>query len=52
MGGFPDFNFTVKYRQEKDSSECDFMSRHPNLNDFSKTLDLEDAMSYLIHPEK
>ena len=42
-----DFHFVVKYRPGKSSSDCDFMSRHPNLEEFTETLVLEDVFAIL-----
>ena len=42
-----DFHFVVKYRPGKESSDCDFMSRHPNLDEFTETLVLDDVCAIL-----
>uniref|UniRef100_A0A7M5XBV7 Uncharacterized protein n=1 Tax=Clytia hemisphaerica TaxID=252671 RepID=A0A7M5XBV7_9CNID len=47
VGELADFNFKVKYRPGKDSSDCDFMSRHPKLEEFTESLDLDEVMSIL-----
>ena len=46
-----DFNFAVKYRPGKDSSDCDFLSRHPNIEEFTEELSLNEVMSVLESPK-